>query len=107
QPRGLPEEPALESPWAFWAEAGVDTLYADEPVNRLAEPIRPARAQPQAPVAAPTPLRTPKAPGADVSAAIAQAQELAAAAEDLAALEAAIAAFDGCGLKFEGARRAV
>jgi DNA polymerase len=107
QTQALSEEQALESLLAFWAEAGVDTLYSDEPVNRLAEPIRAARAQPQAAAAAPTPLRAVKSGGSDVSAAVAQARELAAAAEDLAALEAAIAAFEGCGLKFEGARRAV
>ena len=43
----------------------------------------------------------------ETTAAVADAKALAAAAPDLAALEAAIAAFDGCGLKFEGAKRAV
>lgn len=98
------DERALESLLAFWADAGVDALYAEEPVNRLAETARPIRAEPS-PVAA---IQAPAVKtGPDLGAIIAQARELAAAAPDLAALEAAIAAFDGCGLKFEGARRAV
>jgi DNA polymerase len=99
------EDRALESLMAFWAEAGVDALYADEPVNRLAETARPNRPEP----AAPTPIR-PAAiakAGPDLSAALLQARELASAADSLEALEAAIAGFDGCPLKFEGARRAV
>lgn len=98
------DERALESLLAFWAEAGVEALYADEPVNRLAEPARPVRAEP----VAPTPLRAPTAKaGPDISAAVEEARMLAAAADSLEALESAIAAFDGCGLKFEGAKRAV
>jgi DNA polymerase len=97
------EDGAVESLLAFWAEAGVDTLYAEAPVDRLAEPQRPPRPAP----AVPTPLRPAAKPAADVSAALAQARALAAAADDLAALEAAIGGFEGCPLKFEGARRAV
>lgn len=93
-----------ESLLAFWAEAGVDAMLLDQPADRIAAgkptPHAPARrAAPGArPAAAPT-LQP------DVSAAIAQAQALAAEAGDLAALAAAIAAFDGCPLKFEGAAR--
>ncbi|HZC17458.1 MAG TPA: uracil-DNA glycosylase [Caulobacteraceae bacterium] len=95
---------SLESLLGFWAEAGVDTAFADEPVDRLAER---ARSQP-APVRSPAhALARPAAAGADVSGAIAEARRLAAEAQDLTALAAAIAAFDGCGLKFEGARQAV
>lgn len=98
------DERALESLLAFWADAGVDAVYADQPVNRLAERERPARQS-----AAPTPLVQPNRnpAGPDIAAAVAEAQALAAAAGDLEALEAAIVGFDGCGLKFEGARRAV
>jgi len=104
QTQGSADERALESLLAFWAEAGVETLYDDAPVNRLAEPVRPVRADP----IAPTPLRKAAAPvGPDISAAVEEARVLAAAADSLEALESAIAAFDGCGLKFEGAKRAV
>lgn len=97
------DERALESLLAFWSDAGVDALYADEPVNRLAEPVRPRIAEP-----ARAPLQVAAGPVApDIGAAVEQARELAAAANDLGELEAAIAGFDGCGLKFEGARRAV
>jgi uracil-DNA glycosylase len=92
---------ALESLLGFWAEAGVDTAFADEPVDRLAERIRPP-----APVQA-APKAAAASAGPDVSGAIAEARRLAAEADDLPALAAAIAAFDGCGLKFEGARQAV
>ncbi len=107
---------ALESLLAFWAEAGVDTLYEDAAVNRLAERVRPIRAATAAGPRAgdrtlPPPTRVATmvtAPaGPDISAAIAQARELAAGCETLEALAAAIAAFDGCGLKFEGAKQAV
>ena len=92
---------ALESLLGFWAEAGVDTAFTDEPVDRLAERIRPPAPVQAAPKAAAAPA------GPDVSGAIAEARRLAAEANDLPALAAAIAAFDGCGLKFEGARQAV
>jgi len=93
---------ALESLLGFWSEAGVDTAFADEPIDRLAERIRP----PPAPIQAATKAAAAPA-GPDVSGAIAEARRLAAEAGDLPGLAAAIAAFDGCGLKFEGARQAV
>lgn len=94
---------AVESLMSFWRDAGVDTAYEDAPVNRLAETARP---KPKAAaVAAPAPSHGPARP--DISAAVDEARARAAGAADLQALEAAIAAFDGCGLKFEGARRAV
>jgi uracil-DNA glycosylase len=92
---------ALESLLGFWAEAGVDTAFADEPVDRIAERPRPLPSPARA-TAEPRPAADP-----DVSGAIAEARRLAGEAQDLAALAAAIAAFDGCGLKFEGARQAV
>ena len=92
-----------ESLLAFWAEAGVDAMLVDEPFDRI-EAGRVAPPQPPkvavAAVAAPSPgFRNQP----DVSAAVAQAQEAAAAAGDLEALAAAIAAFEGCSLRFEGA----
>lgn len=89
----------LESLLGFWADAGVDAVFLDAPVDRIAE--RP-RIQPPKPPSASSPQAGP-----DVSGAVADARRLAADAPDLAALAAAIAAFDGCGLKFEGARQAV
>ncbi|HEX4199068.1 MAG TPA: uracil-DNA glycosylase [Caulobacteraceae bacterium] len=95
---------ALESLLAFWAEAGVDTAFADAPVDRIAERIRP----PPAPVhVAANTMAKPAAAGPDASGAIAEARRAAAEARDLGELAAAIAGFDGCGLKFEGARQAV
>jgi len=101
-----PSSPSLaiaESLLAFWADAGVDAMLLDAPVDRIAAgriaPPRPA-ARPVAAPAAPSPAR-PAQP--DVSAAAAQAQALAAGADSLEALAALIAAFDGCPLKFEGA----
>jgi uracil-DNA glycosylase family 4 len=94
-----------ESLLAFWADAGVDAMLLDAPVDRIAAgkiapPVAVAR---KAAVAAPapSPLRTANQP--DISAAVAQAHALAAAADSLEALAAAIAGFDGCPLKFEGA----
>jgi DNA polymerase len=96
-----------ESLLAFWADGGVDAMLLDEPVDRIAAgkalpPIAPAR---KAALAAPAPplagLRKANQP--DVSAAVVQAQALAAGADSLDALAAAIAGFDGCPLKFEGA----
>jgi len=92
---------ALESLLGFWAEAGIDTAFADEPVDRIAERVRPP------PPVAQASTKPTAVAGPDVSGAIEAARRLAAEAQDLAALAAAIAAFDGCGLKFEGARQAV
>jgi uracil-DNA glycosylase family 4 len=92
---------AIESLLAFWADAGADTAFEDEPVDRIAERVRAIRP------AAPAIQETLIAGGPDVSAALVDARAAAAAAGDLTELAAAIAAFDGCALKFEGARQAV
>jgi uracil-DNA glycosylase family 4 len=99
-----------ESLLAFWADAGVDGMLLDEPVDRIAAgkiapPVAAAR---KAAVGAPAPsppiaVLRGAANQPDISAASAQAQALAAAADSLEALAAAIAGFDGCPLKFEGA----
>jgi DNA polymerase len=96
---------AAESLLAFWADAGVDAMLLDEPVDRIAagriappQPVRKAVAPSAPSVAAQRRVAEP-----DVSAAVAQAQAMAADAESLEALAAAIAGFDGCPLKFEGA----
>ena len=100
---------AVESALAFWAEAGVDACYNEEPVDRMAEGA--ARLKAKA-TPAPRPLQTAtpaagRQPAVDVSAAVADARARAADADSLEALAAAIAAFDGCGLKIEGAKQAV
>jgi uracil-DNA glycosylase family 4 len=106
---GEPGTVAIESLLAFWVEAGVDVLYADQPVDRMAAGI--AAAQPHG-AAAPTSVRRAARPapgkveGVD-PATVAAARELAAAADDLDALAIAIARFDGCPLKAQGARQAV
>lgn len=96
---------AAESLLAFWADAGVDAMLLDEPVDRIAlgrvvPPRPPERKLAPAPAAPASAAVTP-----DLSAALAEAHRLAAAAPDLEALKAAIEAFDGCPLKFEGAAR--
>ena len=102
---------ALISHLAFWAEMGVETGYADEPVDRL-KPREPTPRAPRPAARAPAADAGPKAPARsaasrpDISAAVEEARTLAAAS-DLAALEAAIAAFDGCPLKTQGASRSV
>jgi DNA polymerase len=100
----LPDAPtdrrAAHSLLAFWADAGVDTLYEPAPGDRMAraaETAPPARAMVAVAGAAPAPRAID--PG--------RARELAWAAPDLEALRAAIADFDGCPLKTQGARQAV
>jgi DNA polymerase len=95
-----------ESLLAFWAEAGVDAVLLDEPLDRIeAGKILPPK-PPPSPLAAVAAAPRPGAPAvaaADVSAAVAQAQALAAAAQDMDQLATAISGFEGCGLRFEGA----
>ena len=93
---------------AFWADAGVDAMLLDEPLDRIAAgriapPQPPARKAPAAAAAAPPPPSSLRPAQVDVAGAIAEARALAAAADSLEALAAAIAGFDGCPLKFEGA----
>lgn len=93
-----------ESLLAFWAEAGVDAMLLDAPIDRIEAGKFVA---PKPPEKKPL-LVAPVRPGAlDVDGAIAQARQVAAEAKDLEALKAAIAAFDGCPLKLEGARQSV
>ncbi len=100
-------DPAAESLLAFWAEAGVDAMLLDAPIDRIeagkfVAPKTPERR----PVATAAPASRPGlAP--DIGAAVTAARDLASQASDLETLKAAIAAFEGCPLKFEGARQAV
>jgi DNA polymerase len=92
-----------ESLLAFWSEAGVDAMLLDAPIDRIAAgKIAPPQPPPSRKAAPVTPVGRPAANQPDISAAVAQAQALAAEADTLEALVAAIAAFDGCPLKFEG-----
>ncbi len=99
---------AAEAALAFWAEAGVDTAFADESIDRLAEGAERLKAKVQP---APRPLKPAASAGAraapDYAAAVAEARARASEAQDLETLAAAIAGFDGCPLKFEGAKQAV
>jgi hypothetical protein len=89
-----------ESLLAFWADAGVDAMLLDEPVDRVAAGrIAPPPAARKVVAAAPAQVRAGLAVQPDVSAVVAQARDVAAAAQDLDALAAAIAAFDGCPLR--------
>lgn len=91
---------AAESLLAFWRDAGVDACFEDAPVDRTRVELpapRQAVLKATASVAAP-----PHA--ADCAD---DARRLAAQAATLPELMAAAAAFDGCGLKMQGARRAV
>jgi DNA polymerase len=102
---------AAEALLAFWADAGVDALYADEAIDRLAEGAErlKARARPTPPPPPPTPIRParPGVPNIDIGAALAQAEAMAAAAGSIEVLAEAIAAFEGCPLRYEGARQPV
>lgn len=94
---------AAASLLAFWAEAGVDAMLLDEPIDRI-------EAGRFIPPPLPQPIRAPASAGPkpvapDIGGAVAEATRAAAAAEDFEALKAAIAAFDGCPLKFAGAAR--
>ena len=95
-----------ESLLAFWAEAGVDAMLLDEPIDRIAAGKIAPPAAPARKVAAPAKAAAPvRANQPDISAAVAEARARAAEAGSLEALKAAIAAFDGCPIKFEGAAR--
>ncbi len=115
---------AVESLMAFWADAGVEAAYADEPQDRTAQAAAILRGKVEAPAAAAKPVRpervaatplAPPKPRFDFTAtaqsapppAAEDARRLAAASPDLEALAKAIADFDGCNLKFEGAKQAV
>lgn len=101
-----PPQAVAESLLAFWAEAGIDSMYLDEAVDRIAAgavPI-PRPAQAARPATAPSrPASVPDARAPAPPEALAQARALAAAAKTLEELAAAIEAFEGCPLKFEGA----
>lgn len=100
----MTEAAIAESLLAFWADAGVDSILLDDPVDRIAAG-QIARVQPLLKKASPQLAASPVGLSAadDVSEVVDQARALAAACENLEALASAIAAFDGCPLKFGGA----
>ncbi len=94
---------------AFWAEAGVEAMYADAPQDRTnRDTAAPARPRPaKSPVlATPEPVFAGQASRAPADS-LDVARATAAAAETLSALAIAIEAFEGCALKGAGARRSV
>ncbi|MHC5230873.1 uracil-DNA glycosylase [Brucella sp. LJL56] len=107
----------IEGLLRFYAEAGVDMPLSETPIDRFAEPQRPAPSQPaaqmpntperarqQQPRPAPTPAPTsrPVQAAADLpdTTQIALAREAASQASTLEELREKLAAFDGCNLKF-------
>ena len=102
-----PDLAAAESLLAFWADCGVESLYADQPINRM-------RADAASPALGPTPPQVKATAVRPISLAatpppvdMEEARANAAAAGNLAELAQAIAAFDGCALKHAGARQSV
>jgi DNA polymerase len=108
-----PVEPdaALTSLLAFWAEAGVDTAYAEAPINRLEDGRRrleaPARTAAAAVRGETTLVLSPVGGGVGTASAVAIARDQARGAVTLEALATAIAAFELCPLKAMGARQSV
>lgn len=100
-------DPVAESLLAFWAEAGVDAMLLDAPIDRIEAGKFVAPKPPERRPVAPAPVVAKPGVAADIGVAVATARALAAEAQNLDALKAAIASFDGCPLKFEGARQAV
>lgn len=106
----------IEGLLRFYAEAGVDMPLSETPIDRFAEPQRPAPAQPAMqtqnpperprpqprPAPAPAPTSRPVQAAADLpdTAQIALAREAAAQASTLDELREKLTAFDGCNLKF-------
>ncbi|MBB5704447.1 DNA polymerase [Ochrobactrum daejeonense] len=107
----------MEGLLRFYAEAGVDMPLSETPVDRFAEPQRPAPAQQAAqapnasserrqqqprPAPTPSPASRPVQAAADLpdNAQIALAREAASQAATLDELRERLAAFDGCNLKF-------
>ena len=65
-----PDQRALESLLAFWAEAGVDATYAEAPIDRLAEGKARLTARPASPpptAAAPRVARSPVQAAPDIA----------------------------------------
>src|ERR1700741_3095731 len=83
---------ASQSLLAFWADAGVDTAYGEDAVDRTARAAPPAAGPGQQPETVLSQVRL----SGDLQ-----------AVDSLDALGMAITNFEGCPLKFQGARQAV
>jgi DNA polymerase len=101
--------PTLKQLLSFYLESGVDCALAEQPVDRLADPVQPAAAAPTAPANPASPV-SPAAPAIrrDLvlapEAAIASAREVARTAPSLDALRALLENFDGCALRSTATR---
>lgn len=101
--------PTLKQLLSFYLESGVDCALAEQPVDRLADPVRSAAAADTAPASPAGPV-SPAAPAIrrDVvlapEAAIASAREMARTAPSLDALRALLENFDGCALRSTATR---
>ncbi len=104
-------DPALVSLLAFWADAGVDTTYSEQPINRLEAGRRRLEAPAQVAAAVvrgePALVLSPVGGGVGPATATAIARDQARAANTLDELAAAIAAFELCPLRSMGARQSV
>lgn len=108
--------PSVSQLLAFYLEAGVDCALSEEPINRLAEPDRPAdfktATAPARDVNPSRPTRTaPTSPVAPLSgpppapdAVIASARDTARTASSLDILRDLLERFDGCALKSTATR---
>jgi uracil-DNA glycosylase len=110
--------PTVQQLLAFYLEAGVDCALAEEPVNRLSDPVAPVPAGANPPPPAytePSPARPagaalppahamPAEPASSPDAAIASAREAARTAPSLEALRSLLENFDGCALKSTATR---
>jgi uracil-DNA glycosylase len=101
--------PTLKQLLSFYLESGVDCALAEQPVDRLADPVRSTAAADTAPASPAGPV-SPAAPAIrrDVvlapEAAIASAREMARTAPSLDALRALLENFDGCALRSTATR---
>ena len=104
-------DPALVSLLAFWADAGVDTAYAAQALNRLEAGRRRLEAPAQVAAAVVRGERalvlSPVGGGVGPATATAIARDQARAANTLDELAIAIAAFELCPLRSMGARQSV
>jgi len=107
--------PSVSQLLSFYLEAGVDCALSEEPINRLAEPDRPADFKTAAPARDVNPSRptetAPTPPAAPLSepppapdAVIASARETARTASSLEILRDLLEKFDGCALKSTATR---
>ena len=86
----------------WWTEAGVDTPFADAPIDRFAAALAPppvAAPRVEAPALGTDPVRPARPAAPPPAEAAKSARLLAAGAATLDQLRAAMASFDGCALK--------